>query len=263
MPTLPKRKTPAKQKELPLTSRLDKMIQNRVEQGMAYEYDSQDKRELVFNDLKKRYPDTVKLSYQWVIRVKQQSTGKEFLIYHCNETLTDRDNNDHHYDSLLGVWPAIESSGKINPETGERENASIKRSYNVFDIPFSAEKAKEILYDKRLVLQPSQLLIGLANEAPGEVVNGRKWVVFNADEFIDAEFDVLLFAAEHGYLERDPGGAKRAKAALEGTGTASTGTPPSTGSTEEQQAPTERKSEQQHEQQQHQQQQHPIPSKKK
>ena len=213
---MPKRKTPAKQKELPLTSRLDKMIQNRVEQGMAYEYDSQDKRELVFNDLKKRYSDTVKLSYQWVIRVKHPVDGKEYLVYHCNETLTDRDNTDHHYDSLLGVWPAIESSGKINPETGERENASIKRSYHVFDIPYTPEKVREILFDKRLVLQPSQFLIGWANEAPGEVVHGRKWVVPNVDEFINWDFDTLLFAAERGFLERDAGGAQRAKNALDG-----------------------------------------------
>jgi hypothetical protein len=215
MPTLPKRKTPAKQKQLPLTSRLDKIINNRVEQGMVYEYDSQDKRELVFNDLKKRYPDTLKLSYQWVIRVKMQPSGNEFLVYHCNETLTDRDNNDHYYDSLLGVWSAIEAQGKINPETGERENATLKRSYNVFDIPFTPQKAKEILYDQRLILQPSQFLIGIANEQPGEVVRGRKWLVPNAEEFISEDFDTLLWGAENGYLQRDKGGAARAKADLD------------------------------------------------
>lgn len=211
MPTVPKKKEPTKQKELPLTPRLDKIIANRVEQGMIYEYDSQDKRELVFNELKRRYPDSVKLSYQWVIRVKQQPSGLEYLVYHCNESVTDRDNNDHYYDSLLGVWPAIESQGKIDPESGQRVNASIKRSYNVFDIPYSPDKAEEILYDKRLILQPSQFLIGIANDEPGEVVRGRKWVVPNAEEFVKEEFDTLLWGAENGYLEREKGGAQRAK----------------------------------------------------
>lgn len=211
MPTLPKKKTPERAKELPLTTRLEKIIANRTEQGMVYEYDAQDKRELVFDDLKRRYAGTIKLSYQWVMRIKQPSTDLEYLVYYCNESITDRDNNEKYFDSMLGVWTAIESQGKIDPETGQRMNATIKRSYNLFDIPYSPEKAKEILYDKRLILQPSQFIIGIANDDPSEIVRGRKWSVPNAEEFINEDFETLLWGAENGYLEREKGGAKRAK----------------------------------------------------
>lgn len=211
MPTLPKKKTPERAKELPLTTRLEKIIANRTEQGMVYEYDAQDKRELVFDDLKRRYAGTIKLSYQWVMRIKQPSTDLEYLVYYCNESITDRDNNEKYFDSMLGVWTAIESQGKIDPETGQRMNATIKRSYNLFDIPYSPEKAKEILYDKRLILQPSQFIIGIANDDPSEIVRGRKWNVPNAEEFINEDFETLLWGAENGYLEREKGGAKRAK----------------------------------------------------
>jgi hypothetical protein len=214
MPTHPKAapKSQQKQKQLPPSSRLEKVIKNREDQGMLYEYDSHDKLEIVFTELRKRYLDTLKLSFQWMLRIKQRHPPyAEFLVYHLNETITDRDNNDHYFDSLNGVWQAIESSGKINPETGERENAKIKRVYNVFDIEYSPQKVRDLIYDKRLVLQPSKFLIGIASEDPSDIVIGRKWVVPNVEEFISHDFDTLLFAAEKGYLEKAEGGALRAK----------------------------------------------------
>lgn len=212
MPTQPKPKAKQqKQKQLPPSSRLEKVLKNREEQGMLYEFDSNDKREIVFNELRKRYSETLKLSYMWMLRLKHPRDGKEYLVYHLNETITDRDNEDRHFDSRQGVWEAIESQGKINAETGEREDAKIKRVYNVFDIEYSPQVARDLIYDPRLVLNPSQFLIGYASEDPGDVTVGRKWVVPNVEEFISMDFETLMWAAEHGYLEKDPGGALRAK----------------------------------------------------
>jgi hypothetical protein len=146
-----------------------------------------------------------------VLRIKHEAQKKEYLVYYCNETVTDRDNNDHHYDSLQGVWQAIEASGKIDPETGERENARVKRTYNVFDIEYSPQQARDLIYDPRLVLQPSQFLVGIASEDISDIVFGRKWVVPNAEEFISAEFDVLLYGAQEGWLTKEEGGALDAK----------------------------------------------------
>jgi hypothetical protein len=219
VPTHPKPKPKAgqAQKQLPPSERLAKILKNREEQGLAYEYDSQDKREVIFTELRKRYADTLKLSFKWIIRVKfpQPGSDKEYLVYHLNETITDRDNNDRHFDSRQGVWPAAEASGKINPETGQRENARLKREYNVFDIEYTPQKARDIIYDKRLVLQPSEFLIGYATEDTEDIVTGRKWNVWNVEEFISMDFETLMYGAERGWLEKEEGGALRAKAEMQ------------------------------------------------
>jgi hypothetical protein len=214
VPTHPKPKPKAgqQQKQLPPSSRLEKILKNREEQGLAYEYDSQDKRDVIFTELRKRYGDSLKLAFSWIIRVKfPQPGGKEYLVYHLNETITDRDNNDHHFDSLNGVWRAAEGSGKINPETGLRDNARLKREYNVFDIEYTPQTARNLIYDKRLTLQPSQFLIGYATEDTDDIVVGRKWNVFNVEEFISWDFETLMYGAEKGWLEKEEGGASRAR----------------------------------------------------
>jgi hypothetical protein len=127
-------------------------------------------------------PRPVTKEVQGIYRLKDK--GKEYLIYHALFRGTDWKRNEVNFSMLMGRYQLPKFRYEIDPNTNEviTEKTQVQGLDTVYDIPFSKEKAKELI-DMSVTGFPTLVII--------DPVGGKKYSCL-IDEFIKEEFDVLI-----------------------------------------------------------------------
>lgn len=194
------------QTQFELSPRLKKIVQAYQDAGLPYFKGPDDDRDVRFNHISKKRPDTVKKFVVWIFRVKAaptsnkktKDTPKEYLVYYQHQTALAHNDDEVSFSGNEGVWSKPLS--KLS-KSNEGEPEKMKPSGNewVFEIPFTKEKLKEIIDESETEVTQFYLCNAAKNGDNWVGNNNKQYSIHNLDDFINGGFDELWQMSEFGY----------------------------------------------------------------
>ena len=194
------------QTQFELSPRLKKIVSAYQEAGLPYFKSPDDDRDVRFNHIANKRPDTVKKFVVWIFRVKAAPTSKksskdspkEYLVYYQHQTALAHNDDEVSYSGNEGVWskPLSKLAKTID---GEPERIKPSGNEWVFEIPFTKEKLKEIIDISET--EVTQFMLCHAAKTGDSWVgnNNKQYSIHNVDDFINGGFDELWSMSEFGY----------------------------------------------------------------
>jgi hypothetical protein len=195
------------QTQFELSPRLKKIVQAYQEANLPYFKAPDDDRDVRFNHIAKKRPDTVKKYVVWVFRVKAAPTSnkksketppKEYLVYYQHQTALAHNDDEVSYSGNVGVW-SKPLSKLAKTADGEPERYKPAGNEWVYEIPFSKEKLKEIIDSSET--EVTQFYLCHAAKSGDNWIgnNNKQYSIHNVDDFINGSFDELWQMSEFGY----------------------------------------------------------------
>ena len=201
----------APQTQFELSPRLKKIVQAHQDANLPYFKGADDDREIRFNHIAKKRPETVKKFVVWVFRVKaapntkknSKDTPKEYLVYYQHQTALAHNDDEVAYSGNEGVWSKPFSKLAKSPD-GEPERYKPNGNEWVLEIPFSKEKLQKIIDESET--EVTQFHLCNASKSGDNWVgnNNKQYSIHNLDDFMNGGFDELWGMSEFGYSTSEP-----------------------------------------------------------
>jgi hypothetical protein len=199
------------QTQFELSPRLKKIVQAYQEAGLPYFKSPDDDRDVRFNHIAKKRPDTVKKFVVWVFRVKaaptskkqSKDTPKEYIVYYQHQTALAHNDDEVSYSGNEGVWSKPLS--KL-AKTSDGEPERIKPAGNewVFEIPYTKEKLQKIIDESETEVTQFYLCHAAKTGDTWVGNNNKQYSIHNLDDFLNGGFDELWGMSEFGYSTSEP-----------------------------------------------------------
>lgn len=193
------------QTQFELSPRLKKIVQAHQDANLPYFKAPDDDREIRFNHIANKRPDTVKKFVVWVFRVKaaptskkSKETPKEYLVYYQHQTALAHNDDEVSYSGTEGAW-SKPLSKLAKSQDGEPERYKSTGNEWVYEIPFTKEALKKIIDDSETEVTQFHLCHAAKSGDSWVGNNNKQYSIHNFDDFINGEFDELWQMSEFGY----------------------------------------------------------------
>ena len=194
---------PKLQTQYELTDRLKKIVQAYNDAGVRYYKTPDDDREIRFNHIAKKRPDTVKKYVVWVVRVKgptvsKKDKNKEYLIYYQHQTASAFNDQEEQFSNTVGYY-SIPKTKVIRNVEGEVDEVRNVGNEFVYEIPYSKETLKKLLDESETEVTQFHLAHGAHSGDSWVGNNGKLYSIHNVDDFLNGSFNELWEMSEYGY----------------------------------------------------------------
>jgi hypothetical protein len=201
-----KKQKPVVQKETEVQVN-DRIKQLQIEAeavSCEYKLSDLDIAELVHEKYVDKFPDTYFIDLTKLVRIKVGSNPQNYLMYSTEEEVTDNVRFKKHKFTRrrIGFHPIIQGEPEYD-DYGQLTGYDIGTPKTSFDIPFNPENIKKLIASVRS--GPKELLLArgaIAGEHP--LVDPIR-SVFNLNDFLYGDFDLLMDAGRLNYLNTGSG----------------------------------------------------------
>jgi hypothetical protein len=195
-------------KELELTPSLKAISEAHEKLNLTYDLSDADKKILLFEKYRKRFPTTYTYDVNKLIRCKVHT--EEYLVSVIHHSVVDDTFQTHSYDEKRGYY-VVPTGTQVLDKYGTLEDVKITGWKSVFTEKWDP-KAIQKLVDGSRKGHNVELLVSRAN------TNGKHPIeeprsVFSYQEWLTEDFDDLIDANRLGYLRVVSGGVKQYKQA--------------------------------------------------
>lgn len=193
------------QSQYELSPRLKKIVQAYQDVNLPYFKAPDDDREIRFNHIAQKRPDTVKKYVVWVFRVKAPPTSRkskekpqEYLVYYQHQTALAHNDDEIAYSGNEGIWskPLSKLSKTIE---GEPEKYKPSGNEWIFEIPYSKEKLQKIIDESETEVTQFYLCNAVKSGDNWIGNNNKQYSIHNLEDFLNGGFDELWQMSEMGY----------------------------------------------------------------
>jgi hypothetical protein len=187
-----------------LTPRLLAIKKEYEDLGLEYVLSEVDKREVMYAQYAKRYPETFTYTLNRMIRV--QFDNKEYLIWRVGYEFRDKYFKLHR-DTFRYGWHPLPVTTQILNEYGAVEELQVENWKPVFETEFNEKFIKDLIAGSRTG-KPKETLVAIgAIRGMSEPFSSPVYSVFNFEEWLTGPFDELYAAGSLGtYLQPKKGG---------------------------------------------------------
>lgn len=184
-------------------------ILRKIEAAQKYDCDyiptKDDIKEIEFEKYKQVFKDTLVHNILFLRRIKETPSGKEWLVYRCQDTITDDEGNPRSNGYYMGFTTEQVPNVKRNA-LREIIDVTMDRERIVYNIPFSKEAVNEAISKSQNI--PSDYAVAYASGFGPDPWRGNELTIWNLENFTDYPFDILEDANKRGYSRKDGTGIK-------------------------------------------------------
>jgi hypothetical protein len=195
-------------KELELTATLKSISEAHEKLNLTYDLSDADKKLLLFEKYKKRFPTTYVYDVHRLIRVKVHTD--EYLVSRIHHEITDDQYQVHTLDEKRGYYSVPTGVNKLD-KYGTLESVEITGWRSVFTEKWNPKAVKELIDGSR---KGSNIELSVARGTTiGKHPIEDPRSVFAYQEWISEDFEDLVDSNKLNYLRVIPGGVAQYKKA--------------------------------------------------
>jgi hypothetical protein len=195
----------SQQQQSQYPERILRKIETARKYDCQYVPTSDDIKEIEFEKYKQVFKDTLVHDILFLRRIKETPSGKEWLVYRCQDTITDDESNPRTNGYYEGFTTEQIPNIKRN-SLREIIDVVMDRERIVYTIPFSKQAVNDALSKARNI--PSDYAVAYASEFGPDPWRGNELTIWNLENFTDYPFDILEEANRTGYSRKDGTGIK-------------------------------------------------------
>jgi hypothetical protein len=204
-----------KEKTLELNKRLQGISDEYRAIGYEYKLSDVEKRELLFEKYKRKFPETYVYDIQRIYRIKvpvtdrhskqEQERYREYYTYVILEEVTDNAGGVHENPRHHQGWhPSPIGKFKYN-EFEEPVDSDINNWKITYELPWYPNEVRKLADGSRS--QVGQLRVGLGVTIGRQgIIQNNPYTIYNFNEFMNGDFDDLLSMGQMGLSRTEPGG---------------------------------------------------------
>jgi hypothetical protein len=184
--------------ELALPDRVKQWVDEFDRAGLQYGLAQKDEDEIKFEHRVRQRPDTLQVSINKVVRVKNPDTGEEFMYYSAVKSVLDKNDNPKKYDNTTYGIHAIPNTSRIRDENDMVQPAEFSHYGIAYEIPWS-----ELEFDRLVKASNTQIkncLIAKTSEVWNQHYSGISYHIYDKDDFRNLSWDELNRMAEDGEI---------------------------------------------------------------
>lgn len=179
-------------------------ILRKIEAAHKYDCDyiptKEDIKQIEFEKYKQVFADSLVHNILFFRRIKELPSGKEWLVYRCQDTITDDEGNARSNGYYMGF--TVEQVPNIKRNSlREIISVTMDRERIIYNIPFSKEAVDQALSKSQNI--PSDYAIAYGSEFGPDPWRGNELTIWNLANFTDYSFDILEDANKRGYTRKD------------------------------------------------------------
>lgn len=185
--------------------RILKKIQTANKYNCQYIPTGDDIKEIEFEKYKQVFKDTLVHDILFLRRIKELPSGKEFLVYRCQDTITDDEGNPRTNGYYEGFTMEQVPNVKRNA-LREIIDVTMERERITYTIPFTKQSVDDALAKARNI--PSDFAVAYGSEYGPDPWRGNELTIWNLENFTEYPFDILEDANRRGFSTKDGTGIK-------------------------------------------------------
>lgn len=185
--------------------RILKKVETARKYNCQYIPTADDIKEIEFEKYKQVFKDTLVHDILFLRRIKEQPSGNEWLVYRCQDTITDDAGNPKTNGYYVGFTTEQVPNIKRN-SLREIIDVVMERERIVYNIPFTKQAVDNALAKARNI--PSDFAVAYGSEYGPDPWRGNELTIWNLENFTDYPFDILEDANRRGYSRKDGTGIK-------------------------------------------------------
>ncbi len=179
--------------------RILKKLETARKFGCAYIPTDDDIKEIEFEKYKQVFKDSLVHNVTFLRRIKEFPSGNEWLVYRCQDTITDDEGQPKTHNYYEGFTTEAVPNIKRNA-LREIIDVTMERERIIYTIPFSKEAVDEALAIAKNV--PSDYAVAYNSEFGPDPWRGNELTIWNLNDFTTYPFDILEEANRLGYSNK-------------------------------------------------------------
>lgn len=180
--------------------RILKKIETARKYDCQYIPTNDDIKEIEFEKYKAVFKDTLVHDILFLRRIRETPSGKEWLVYRCQDTITDDEGNPRTNSYYEGFTTEQVPNIKRNA-LREIIDVVMERERIVYTIQFTKESIDQALATARNV--PSDFAVAYSSDFGPDPWRGNELTIWNLNDFTTYPFDILEEANKTGYSRKD------------------------------------------------------------